>query len=78
MILQNWTDRFYSISLFKASFRRIFGCLGIKRNLMGAEETPSITIAFADVPLSDFEGMSREGQVEAMREWFLENYENPV
>lgn len=45
---------------------------------MKAEEIPSVTIDFADVPLSDFEDMSREEKIETMRTWFLENYEDPV
>ncbi|WP_140162513.1 hypothetical protein [Billgrantia desiderata] len=45
---------------------------------MEAEESPTITIEFTEVPLSDFEDMSREEQMETMRAWFLENYEDPV
>jgi len=42
------------------------------------EESPSVTIDGTNIPLSDFEKMSREEQIEMMRAWFLENYEDPV
>ena len=41
-------------------------------------EEPTITIDFTDIPLSDFKEMSEEEQVEAMRDWFFENYEDPA
>lgn len=41
-------------------------------------EEPTITIDFTDIPLSDFKEMSEEEQVEAMRAWFFENYEDPA
>ena len=45
---------------------------------MPNEEVPSVTINGSEIPLSDFEEMSREEQIEMMRAWFLENYEDPV
>jgi len=45
---------------------------------METEEIPTITIEFTEVPLSDFKDMSREEQMETMRAWFLENYEDPA
>ncbi len=45
---------------------------------METEEIPSVTIDFAEVRLAEFEDMSREEQIETMRAWFLENFEDPV
>lgn len=45
---------------------------------MANEDIHSISIDDAEIPLSDFEDMSREEQIETMRSWFLENYEDPV
>ncbi len=45
---------------------------------MSNEEVPSVTIDGSEIPLSDFEEMSREEQIELMRAWFLENYEDPA
>lgn len=45
---------------------------------MEIEEIPSLTIDLEEVSLSDFEDMTREEQIETMRAWFLENYEDPV
>lgn len=41
-------------------------------------EEPSITIEFSEVPLSDFQEMTKSEQKETMRTWFLENFEDPV
>lgn len=45
---------------------------------MTNNETPSVTIDGAEIHLSDFKKMSREEQIETMRAWFLESYEDPV
>lgn len=41
-------------------------------------DAPSIIIDGTEIHLGDFEEMSREEQIETMRAWFLENYEDPV
>lgn len=41
-------------------------------------EESSITIEFSEIPLSDFQEMDKEEQIETMRTWFLENFEDPV
>jgi hypothetical protein len=45
---------------------------------MNNDETPSVTIDGTEIHLSDFKKMSREEQIETMRAWFLESYEDPV
>ncbi|MBU2714263.1 HEPN domain-containing protein [Zooshikella harenae] len=45
---------------------------------MDTEAIPSITIDSTDVLLSDLKGMSRDEQIETMRTWFFERYEDPV
>lgn len=39
---------------------------------------PTITIEFTEIPLSDLEDLSEEEQVEIMRAWFFENFEDPA
>ncbi len=41
-------------------------------------EEESITVDDTEIPISDFQAMSREEQKETMRRWFFENYEDPV
>jgi hypothetical protein len=45
---------------------------------MASEKIPSVSIDGTEIPLSDFEDMSQEEQIEMMRLWFRENYEDPV
>lgn len=45
---------------------------------MEIKKAPSLTIGYEEVCLKDFEHMSRDEQIETMRTWFFENYEDPV